>query len=167
MRKVVPTLALVLALAPGCGEDEKGPDYFASQLRPVNDSAVEGTARFELDGDELTMRLAVRNLVPRQIHPVAIHGHPGEHRRAYCPDAARNKRQGQARYGRILVPLEPRPTTAETGSLRYQVKYRVNRELAEPLTNRVIVMSGGRLAGGPYRPGLPVACGRITKAESL
>ena len=74
-----------------------------------------------------------------------------------------------ALYGPVLLKMEPRPTTKADGRIRPKdrLKYRVDREALEPLTNRVFVFKGGiPRPGAEYNPRLPVACGKIVSAPT-
>ena len=174
MRKLAPALGVVLlGFAAGCGTGNTTPDDFTAQFRALNGSGVKGkaTLRHKTDErDELTVDLTASRLVPRQPHAVAIQGFPGERRRARCPDVGADANEDgvisseevESATGPVLLRLEPRPSTSLAGRIRIDgVVYNARRDRTQPFENRVLVIRGGSVGGGPYRPTLPVACATI------
>ncbi|MDP8944105.1 MAG: hypothetical protein M3N16_08325 [Actinomycetota bacterium] len=174
MRKLGPGLAVVvLAFAAGCGDDDATPDDFTANFRALNGSGVKGkaTLRHKTDErDELTVDLRASGLTPRRSNSVGIYGFAGKSRRARCPDVSADANEDRvissdeaaSAYGPVLLRLEPRPSASLGGKIEIDgVVYNARRDRTTPFENRVLVIKGGSVGGGPYRPTLPVACATI------
>ncbi len=201
MKKLSPLLALLLAFATGCealktGEtvekgDEGGcggggaaPQMFAqhtADLRPLNDSGVEGLARITLAGDLLTVRITASGLEENRIHKQYLTGGREE---AACPGGAEDdngngfvehsREEGESAYGSTVLPLEPFPTTTrKSDRLDVELDFpQVPRDRIEPLEDHAIVLAGMRAnlhkqgregrRRVEYVENLPVACGAIS-----
>ncbi len=174
MKPLLPLLAVLLALLPACGDGETGAGEvteYAAELRPLNGSGVTGKAVFELQEDAIGVRISARGFEDKQIISQSITGLAGT-KPARCPDGGAGQRRRS--YGRTLFYVQPSPTIkpGET-RLRYDLTVHLSeaeRRRLEPLEGRALVLSGrtaGR--GGEVSPGragdLPLACGRISRAE--
>lgn len=177
-------VALVVALAAGCGQEEaareaQAPKRFVADLNPLNRSDVDATARMSLAGDHLTVDIDGRGL-ERGIHGQYIHGRRDAEREVRCPAPAADQdsdgfvslEEAERDFGRPVLALEPFPTVGRSGRLEWDLTVNVDaRELA-PLDRRVLVLRGrsadldGR-GGKEYVPDMPVACGRIEPAAEV
>ncbi len=151
-----------------------------AELRPVNDSGVRGLARLTLAGDRLTVRITARGLEENRIHKQYIAGGGGGE--ATCPTEAEDEngngfvehREAQSAYQRIVLPLEPFPTTPRNSDeINVQLVFpQIERRRVEPLEDHAVVLAGGRAnihrrgregrRRVEYVPSLPVACGLIS-----
>lgn len=182
-KKFLPLLALLLSLAPACGEAGavgargEGDQRFAVDLRPANGSQVEGTAGLSLAGNHLTVDIEASGLDPNRVHEQHLHGLVVAGEEAFCPrstetedrdgDGLVDLAEGMSAYGRSLRALEPFPTVGSSGRLDWRLTLTVDPEELQPLENRVLLLRG-RSAGRDrqYLPDLPVACGDIRPLES-
>lgn len=156
---------------------------FTSDLKPLNDSGVSGTARLTLDKNELTVRIEARGLEPDRPHPQHIHGliaptgHPVQ---STLPTAANDAdgdgfievAEGLPAYGPIILPLTSPPggatadfPTASGGIVNFEQIYQLpdlgiyadDFSVAEllPLSWREIVLHGMTVDGtaGAGTPG--------------
>lgn len=176
MRWRLATLPLILLLAAGCGEDEEeglpgDPEgdnrRFVAELRPLNDSAVQGEAMLALDGEALIVRIDARGLERNRVHEQAIHGQRGR-ADAACPEGGGSGRltaeEAEREYGPSILEIEPYPTVRESGEIHYDLVVTVDPDKLSPLSERVLVLSGATVGGEGqerYEPDLPVACGSL------
>jgi len=177
-------VALVVALASGCGQEEaareaQAPKRFVADLKPLNDSGVEGRAQMSLSDDHLTVDIDGRDL-ERGIHGQYIHGAGDAERKARCPAPAADAdsdgfvglEEAERDLGRAELALEPFPTVGKSGRLDWDLTVNVDaRELA-PLDRRVLVLRGRSAdieqgGGKEFAPDLPVACGTIEPAAEV
>ena len=181
MRWPLATLALILLLATGCGDDEEeglpgDPEgdnrRFVAELRPLNDSAVQGEARLALDGEDLIVRIDARGLERNRVHEQAIHGRRGRGGDASCPEGGGSGRltaqEAERRYGPSILEIEPYPTVRQSGEVHYDLVLTVDPDELSPLSERVLVLSGATIGSEGqkrYAPDLPVACG-VLRAQS-
>ncbi len=186
MRKILSVLALLLAVAPACGEAEAEggrnakAQRFAGELEPLNGSEVRGTARLSLAGNHLTVDIEASGLLRNRIHGQHIHGLVVAAEEATCPrsiededrdgDGLLELKEGMSAYGRSLWALEPFPTVGPSGRLDYDLTRTVDLEELKPLENRVLVLRGGSAdrdeeRRAEYLPDLPVACGELRPLE--
>lgn len=182
MRRLVTLLASLLVLAPACGQEPAAggggeAQRFAADLRPLNGSDVEGTARMTLAGNHFVVDIDARGLERNRIHAQHIHGVRDEARAPSCPTSADGlngggfvgPEQAERAYGGEVLALEPFPTVARNGRLDWEVTMNVAPDEVRPLERRVLVLRGGsaNTAGGgaEYEPDLPVACGEIRPLE--
>ncbi len=184
MRRLVTLLASLLALAPACGQEPAAggggeAQRFAADLRPLNDSEVEGTASMSLSGNHLIIDIDARGLEPRRIHAQHIHGVVDANREPSCPaseddldgDGFVGLEEGKRAYGGDLLALEPFPTVGRNGRLNWNLTMNVQPDELRPLARRVLLLRG-RMADldadgrTKYEPDIPVACGVIRPLES-
>lgn len=145
---------------------------YKAELHPVNNSGVSGIATLveSMDGVQLTVIVAARNLEPGQTHPQHIHGLEGGEasRCATLMDDMNGDNlitldESVAVSGPALLPLEPFPMSAD-GTVTYGQMLDMAPLGAEPLTNRVVELHGMTVPGQGYVETMPVACGRIVPA---
>ena len=163
---VVVAMAVAAIAVSACGEQPGALDarLYSAELRPLNDSGVEGRARFAREGEHLTVTIAADGLERNQIHGQSLHGFFEEGRRAECPagdEAQLRNFEGAGVYGPPVRPLEPFPTVGSAGRLDYRLTFTDDPDRLDPLENRTLVLRGVS-DEGKYRPDLPVACGRLT-----
>ena len=104
-------------------DGDGGPELYAAELTPLNNSGVVGAAAFVIANGELTARVFARGLVPGQLHPQHIHGLeggqnstcpapdaaddiPNSPATAANPDAIISVAEGAPAYGAVRVPLD-------------------------------------------------------------
>jgi len=149
--------------------DGKSEREFVALLFPLNDSGVEGKAEFELEGDQLHVRIEATGLEASRLHAQHIHGH--EHKNASCPpdnadtngDGIIDIGEGLPYYGPVLVPLAPFPTADAGGAISFDqvfTVFTVDPDALGPLQKRAVVLHGMSV-NGDYIASLPVACGEI------
>ena len=175
MRRLLSALAVLLIVAPACGdaEAEGGGDEssqrFAVDLLPLNGSDAEGRGTLALAGNHLTVDIEASGLEPDQIHEQHLHGLVVAAQAARCPtdsedgdgDGLVGLGEARSAFGTSVRALEPFPTVGRGGRLDYELTFTVDREQLAPLENRVLVLRGASPAGETYRPDLPAACGRL------
>jgi len=163
----VAAFAVAAVAVSACGE-QPGPadaDRYSAELRPLNDSGVDGRARLVREGEHLMVTIEADGLEPDQIHQQGVHGFVEDERGAECPagDEARlTDEEGENVYGPRLRALQPFPTVGSNGRLAYRLTFTVDPDQLDPLKNRALVLRGASGGEGTYRPDLPVACGRLT-----
>lgn len=154
-------LALATAVPATAGEKFPKPVSYDVELAPVGESGVTGIAHLVLRGDRLTVLIRAFGLEPTQIHPVIIHGYPGN-RPALCPDAApavqESSQQFEAEdartlFGYGLVGLDPSPQADLRGAVTFEHGYDVAADALSPLGRRSFVVY--------HESGTPLACGEI------
>ena len=171
MKRLLPLLALVLMLFPGCGDDgDDGDDgaatgAYSAQLRPLNGSGVTGEATFESQEDGIAVRITARGLEPGQVLPTYVKGFAGT-REARCPDSGEELSAREARaFGDTLFTVEPFPTIKPgEARLRYDLMLTPSEgefRRLQPLERRTLVLEAGEGRGRT----LPVACGEISRSE--
>jgi hypothetical protein len=141
-----------------------GEDEFEVQLAPLNDSGVTGTAEVSLEGDQVTVKIEAKGMVPGQPHAQHIHGLDSGN--ATCPgddldtdgDGIISVQEGAPAYGDILVDLQPYPAADADGSITYDKSLAADD--VAPLPDRVVVLHGLN-SGGKYDGSIPVACVEI------
>ena len=175
MRKLLSALAVLLVVAPACGDSEAdgGGDEtsqrFTVDIRPLNGSDAQGRGKLALAGNHLTVDIEASGLEPDQIHEQHLHGLVVAAQEATCPtdsedddgDGLVELAEARSAFGTSVRALEPFPTVGGGGRVEYELTFTVDRDQLEPLENRVLVLRGASTAGAPYRPDLPVACGRL------
>jgi hypothetical protein len=165
----------VVALSGGCGGREE-PERHTARLDPVNSSGVRGEATMAVVGDHLTLHVRARGLEPDRIHGQDIHGFVGLDEAPRCPrggedldgSGAVEAAEAERAYGQLVERLEPFPTVGSDGRLDNELTYDANTRRLRPLVQRVLVLRGGtaeRDGERQYVPTLPVACGRIGRAQ--
>lgn len=170
IRRLIPLLALVLALLVGCGDEEgEGEDgadgrAYSTELRPLNGSGVTGEAAFEFQEDGLAVRITARGFEAGRILPTYVKGFTGT-REARCPDSGEDLSAREARaYGDTLFAVDPFPTIKPgERRLRYDLTLTPSEgdlRRLQPLDRRTLVLEAG---DGPRA--LPVACGEISASE--
>jgi len=175
MRWGVAVLSAILVVAAGCGDegqlpgDPEGDDRrFAVDLRPLNDSGVQGEGTLALDGEDLTVRIDASGLEPDRVHGQAVHGRTRSDADASCPEGGGEGRltaeEAENDVGPSLLEIEPYPTVGESGEIHFDLVLTVDPDELSPLGGRVLVLSGAAVGGEGqerYEPDLPVACGRL------
>lgn len=166
-RRSLPALAVALLLtaaaaAPAAaGEHFAKPESYDVELAPVGESGVTGIAHLVLRGDRLTVLIRAFGLEPTQIHPVIIHGFPGN-RASLCPDAVPAVQESSQRFaaedartvfGYGLVGLDPSPQADLRGAVAFEHGYDVAADELVPLGRRSFVLY--------HESGVPLACGEI------
>ncbi len=159
---------LVLGLAAGAGAGPPSMNYTAT-LNPLNDSGASGTARLELEGDQLTVTVDAEGLAPGEVHPQHIHGL--DHKNAACPDTSFDKNgdgliqvgEGAMAFGPVRIALEPFPEADARGKIHFEKTFTIKPADLRPLQSRVVVLHG-MTVNGTYDATLPVACGQIRVA---
>jgi len=137
-------------------------------LAPLNNSGVKGFVTLTLRGDQLTVKVQARNLVPGQQHMQHIHGLVSG--TATCPTPAADTdhdgivslAEGLPFYGAVLQPLTPYPNANAGGNVSYSETLTVNTSTLGALETRTVVLHGLTVAG-TYDMTVPVACGQIVK----
>lgn len=171
-RRIGLVLAAAAALA-ACGggdsNDSEGTAY-TTDLRPLNGSGVEGTARIVDQDGELEVEIEANGLAANRIHPQHVHGFE-DGSAARCPDGEDDglltAGEGEDGYGPVVVELAPFPTVGKDGRLRYRVPIPLRERQVEDLDQRAVVLHGlrrGEGGDGRYRTDVPVACGRLQRA---
>ena len=101
-----------------------GTQVFRSQLMELNDSGATGTAKLQLRGDELTIRIQARGLVPNLVHAQHIHGIGNSE----CPpmsaagtDGLLSTADGLPFYGPIVTSLTVRGDTSPAAGLSIEL----------------------------------------------
>ena len=131
-------------------DNSKGAMMYIADLRPLNNSGVMGTARFQIMGDKFQAWVHAKDLVPGMVHPQHIHA------KAMCPfpqnqfDLNGNGLveilEGALAYGKVLIPLDniladqsPNmfPKANPAGVLNYTKKTSLNA-LLMAVTNGVV-----------------------------
>ncbi|HEV2768895.1 MAG TPA: hypothetical protein VGV40_01755 [Solirubrobacteraceae bacterium] len=179
MRRLLPLVAVMLAGLSACGEDDqqRPSRSFTAELRPLNDSGVEGTVELvSRRRDRLQVDIDATGLTPNQIHQQQIHGFTDDGRDAECPDEEGGglllSDEARESYGRVVKDLAPYPTVGEEGKLNWDMPVEVNADRLRPLSDRVVVLYGKKAdresvdAGTIYEPELPVACGVIKRRRA-
>jgi len=167
MPPVVAALAAIAVSACGEAPGAADADRYSVELRPLNDSGVEGRARLDREGEHLAVTIVADGLAPDQIHGQGLHGFVEQRRPAECADGESGDAgppaddEGASAYGPRLRALEPFPTVGSDGRLAYRLTFTIDPDQVEPLDSRALVLRGASRDGAPYRPGLPVACGRL------
>ena len=105
-------------------ETERGTQVFHSTLTELNDSGATGRATLRLRGDELTIRIKARGLLPNSVHAQHIHGEGTNE----CPpmsaagsDGVLNVLEGAPFYGPIVSSLTVRGSTAPSAALDVEI----------------------------------------------
>lgn len=124
------------------------PLLFESDLQPLNNSGVSGSAQLTLDGDSLTVEINATGLEPNQPHAQHIHGRfdaDGNPMDSFSPTLAQDTDgdgfvellEGLVTYGPIIVPLTSPPggaledfPTAPAGTIDFSQTY----DLTDPTT---------------------------------
>lgn len=163
---LVPSEATADAMNPRQAE---GPVWEAV-LTPLNAhatrQAVTGKATLTMDGDELTVMLDVKGVVPGHLHPQHIHGHDGV---STCPtpradangDGFVSVGEGAPNYGPVLVPLTAFPTP--DGSRYHYEQTFTGQGGLEPERRAIVVH--GTFVDGAYDASMPVACGTVERVR--
>lgn len=170
MRRLLPLVIVALVALPACGDDE--PQRFTAQLRPLNDSGVEGAVELvPREKDLLEIHIDATALTPNRVHQQQIHGFVDGERDAQCPDDEGDgllaPDEAQDSYGEVIQDLAPYPTVGAQGKVDWDLTVPVDPEKLRPLSDQVVVLYGKMAerestdAGTIYRRQLPVACGAI------
>lgn len=170
MRRLLPLVAVVFVGLAACGDDARQ-ERFTGQLRPLNDSGVEGTVELvPRENDLLEVHIDASGLTPNRVHQQQIHGFVRRERDGQCPDQSDGlllPGEAQDSYGEVIQDLAPYPTVGEEGDVDWELTVPVNPDKLRPLTDRVVVLYGmmakSESTDGQriYRSQLPVACGTI------
>jgi hypothetical protein len=120
--------ALVAAGATAASADRpdaaQGTKVYHSDLDELNDSGATGRAMLRLRGDQLTIRIKARGLLPNSVHAQHIHGEGNSE----CPpmsaagsDGVLNVLEGAPFYGPIVSSLTVRGSTAPSAALDVEI----------------------------------------------
>lgn len=162
-------LLSIAALTGGCGGAD-GDGRFTTQLRPLNNSGVTGSAQLSREGNLLNVHISATGLTPNRIHEQRLHALETGSGAARCPS---NRRGGLLRaqraedvYGSDVFPLEPFPTVGQKGRLDYDNTLELDEAELRSLEGRAVVLAGKRVrrrGARLYAPELPVACGVLSR----
>jgi hypothetical protein len=161
----------------------KGTEVYRSHLMPLNDSGATGRVMLHLRGNELTVRIKARGLLPNAVHAQHIHGEGNSE----CPpmsaagdDGVLTTPEGVPFYGGIAASLtvtgdtspaaglaiELMPVADDRGRIDYRRTITLPDDVAEDLQDYQIVQHGADLnSSGEYDfgpgsssldPGLPL-----------
>lgn len=129
----VTALAIPAALLPATaataspgdkGDGGTGTQVYRSMLMELNDSGATGKAVLRLDGNQLTIRIKARGLVPNQVHAQHIHGEGSSE----CPpvsaegaDGLLSVLEGVPFYGPIVTSLTTSGDTSPAAGLSLEI----------------------------------------------
>ncbi len=138
---------------------------FRTQLMELNDSGATGKVQMQLRGNELTIRIKARGLLPNTPHAQHIHGEGNSE----CPtmkadvnrDGVLNTLEGLPFYGPIVtsltvkgdtspaaaLDLEIMPVADDKGRIDYRRTITLPEDVAENLEDFQIVQHGVDLNG--------------------
>ena len=121
---LLPATAATAAPGGHGGDSGKGTQVYRSMLMELNDSGATGKAMLRLDGNELTIRIKARGLVPNQVHAQHIHGEGNRE----CPpmsaagtDGLLSVLEGVPFYGPIVTSLTTSGDTSPAAGLSLEI----------------------------------------------